>query len=70
MFHVDAKKDMAMVRFNGETLDYTYLFKVQEEACLESLGIVKLFANDRHREPTIVVFGTKNDGLGKFYLYT
>jgi hypothetical protein len=51
-------------------LDYTYLFKVQEEACLESLGIVKLFANDRHREPTIVVFGTKNDGLGKFYLYT
>ena len=31
---------------------------------------MKLFAKDPHRDPVIVTFGVKPDGIGKFYLYT
>ena len=34
------------------------------------MSVVKLFAKDPHRDPVIVAFGVKPDGIGKFYIYT
>jgi hypothetical protein len=70
MFHVDAERNVAVLRYNKDALDYTHLFEIKQNAHLEQLSVVKLFAKDPYRDPVIVAFGVKPDGIGKFYLYT